>query len=296
MNDPLYRIFSAVIFILISYGIVFFVGNTFENVDQSDTFIFKSWKIIFLIQLIGFIPSFIFKTDHYFDITGGMTFITIISLAINKIILNESFNYKVIPFFLVFFWAIRLSSFLFLRVKKVGKDIRFDNLKTNFWKFMLSWVVQGFWVFMSLLPLLIVVDSSKSTNIIFLVIGLLVWLFGFLFEVISDSQKSKFNSIKNNKGNFITTGLWSLSRHPNYFGEFILWTGITIISIPFLSGIQFIAFLSPPFIYLLLSKISGVNLLEEIADERWGFEKRYLDYKKQTPVFFPKFSKLWTNK
>ena len=179
MNDPLYRSISAIVFILISYGIVFLVGNSFENIDQSNSFIFMSWKIIFLIQLIGFIPSFIFKTDHYFDLTGGITFILIISLATNKIILNESLNYKVVPFFLVFLWAIRLSSFLFLRVKKVGKDIRFDNLKTNFWKFMLSWVVQGFWVFMSLLPLLIVVDSSKSTNIIFLVVGLLVWLFGF---------------------------------------------------------------------------------------------------------------------
>ena len=149
-----------------------------------------SWKIIFLIQLIGFIPSFIFKTDHYFDLTGGITFILIISLATNKIILNESLNYKVVPFFLVFLWAIRLSSFLFLRVKKVGKDIRFDNLKTNFWKFMLSWVVQGFWVFMSLLPLLIVVDSSKSTNIIFLVIG---FLFCQILDEILFSYGFHFN-------------------------------------------------------------------------------------------------------
>ena len=296
MNDYLYRIFSAVLFILVSYGIVFLVGNSFESINELDSFIFKSWRIIFFIQLIGFIPSFIFKTDHYFDITGGVTFMVIILLAGNKIILSQSLNYKIIPFLLAAIWAVRLSSFLFIRVKKAGKDIRFDNLKTNFWRFMLSWVVQGFWVFMCLLPLLIVVDSEKSGNMVFFITGLLAWLFGFSFEIISDAQKSKFNSVKKNKGNFMHTGLWSISRHPNYYGEFILWTGITLMSTPFFSGVQFIAFLTPPFIYLLLTRISGVNLLEEIANDRWGDNKNYIDYKKQTPVFFPKFSKLLKKK
>ena len=283
MNDPLYRSFSAIVFILISYGIVFLVGNSFENIDQSNSFIFMSWKIIFLIQLIGFIPSFIFKTDHYFDLTGGITFILIISLATNKIILNESLNYKVVPFFLVFLWAIRLSSFLFLRVKKVGKDIRFDNLKTNFWKFMLSWVVQGFWVFMSLLPLLIVVDSSKSTNIIFLVIGLLVWLFGFLFEIISDNQKTNFRKIEDNKDKFITTGLWKYSRHPNYLGEIVLWTGVAIISYSSLEVYQMFTLVSPIFTYLLLVNVSGINLLEKSGEKKWGHLDSYKSYKENTP-------------
>ena len=296
MNDNLYRIVSSILFIAISYGIVFLIGNSFEQVNFSESFIYKSWGIIFLIQIIGFIPSFLFKTDHYFDITGGITFLVILFLATQKIINDEPLTLKLTPFFLSSIWAIRLSSFLFLRVKKAGKDIRFDNLKTNFFKFMLSWVVQGFWVFMCLLPLLVISDTKKSNNYIFLLIGIMIWSFGFIFEIISDNQKSSFNSNKNNKGNFIKTGLWSLSRHPNYFGEFILWIGITIIALPYFSGIHYITCLSPAFIYLMLNKISGVNLLEEIGDQRWGDEKSYLDYKKQTPVFFPKLSNLWTKK
>ena len=99
-------------------------------------------------------------------------------------------------------------------------------------------------------------------------------------------QKTAFN--KKNKGKFISSGLWSLSRHPNYFGEFALWTGLAIISISFLSGVMYVVLISPIFIYLLLNKVSGVNLLEDIAEERWGSEKEYQDYKKNTPVFFPK--------
>ena len=149
---------------------------------------------------------------------------------------------------------------------------------------------------MCLLPLLVISDAKKSNNYIFLLIGVTIWMFGLIFEIISDNQKSRFNSDKNNKGKFINTGLWSLSRHPNYFGEFILWTGITVIALPYFSGIHYIACISPVFIYLMLNKISGVNLLEEIADQRWGDEKSYLDYKKQTPIFFPKLFKLQTKK
>ena len=130
--------------------------------------------------------------------------------------------------------------------------------------------------------------SSKSVELdIITISGIIIWVFGFIFEVVADKQKTEFN--KKNKGRFISTGLWSLTRHPNYFGEFTLWAGLAIISIPYLYGINYIVLTSPLFIYLLLTKVSGVNLLEEIGEKRWGSEKEYQDYKKNTPKFFPKF-------
>ena len=130
--------------------------------------------------------------------------------------------------------------------------------------------------------------SSKSIELdIITISGIIIWVFGFIFEVVADKQKTEFN--KKNKGRFISTGLWSLTRHPNYFGEFTLWAGLAIISIPYLYGINYIVLTSPLFIYLLLTKVSGVNLLEEIGEKRWGSEKEYQDYKKNTPKFFPKF-------
>ena len=115
------------------------------------------------------------------------------------------------------------------------------------------------------------------------------WIFGFLFEVIADRQKVIFN--KTNKGKFISTGLWSFSRHPNYFGELVLWLGITIISLPTFSEFQYLGLITPIFIYLLLTRVSGVYLLEELAEKRWGNSKDYISYKNNTPVFFPRLFK-----
>ena len=116
---------------------------------------------------------------------------------------------------------------------------------------------------------------------------MILWITGFLFEVIADKQKSNFNEL--NKGKFISSGLWSISRHPNYFGELTLWLGITLASVSSFSGFQYIALVSPFSIYLLLNYVSGVNLLEDLAEKRWGKDPNYKKYKNETPVIFPKF-------
>jgi steroid 5-alpha reductase family enzyme len=125
----------------------------------------------------------------------------------------------------------------------------------------------------------------------FAILGFLVWAFGFAFEVVADSQKSCFNADPANKGKFIQTGLWSRSRHPNYFGEIVLWVGIAIIAIPVLQGWQWIAMISPLFVTLLLTRVSGVPLLEKKADKKWGGQEGYETYKKNTPVLIPRLTK-----
>ncbi|MEM9656608.1 MAG: DUF1295 domain-containing protein, partial [Actinomycetota bacterium] len=105
-------------------------------------------------------------------------------------------------------------------------------------------------------------------------------------EVVADRQKSTWRADPANAGTFITGGLWSWSRHPNYFGEFLLWVGIAIIAIPVLQGWQYLTLLSPVFVYVLLNRISGVPLLERKADRKWGGQEDYETFKANTPVFF----------
>ena len=135
----------------------------------------------------------------------------------------------------------------------------------------------------------ILTTKIDHNNYYFVYLGALVWLFGFLFEVISDYQKMKFKNIPDNKNKFIDTGLWSLSRHPNYFGEIILWIGVFIITLPSISGIDYITIISPIFVYFLLNKISGINLLEIKAQKRWGELESYKEYRSKTPQLIPKF-------
>ena len=249
--------------------------------------IYSLWFLIFIIQIIIFIPSFIFKTEHYYDLTGGITFI--FTIIISYLVKSQVYQFDITSFLLVAFislWALRLSSFLFFRVKRTGQDVRFIKIKQSFSWFLMTFIIQGLWVFMCLFPAIIVMSSNQNNFNSFTILGSILWVVGFLIEIIADHQKTQFN--KTNKGFFISKGLWSLSRHPNYFGEFILWLGITVISFPYLDGYQFIALISPLFVYLLLNKVSGVNLLENIAEKRWGDDKKYIEYKNRTPIFFPK--------
>jgi steroid 5-alpha reductase family enzyme len=192
----------------------------------------------------------------------------------------------------VIFWALRLGSFLFSRIQKAGKDDRFDEIKPSFIRFLNVWTIQALWItFTAATALVAITTTTRKALDVFVVIGFLVWLFGFAIEVIADSQKSRFNANPDNKGKFIQTGLWSRSRHPNYFGEIVLWIGVAIIAVPVLHGWQWIAMISPIFVTLLITRFSGVPLLEKKADKKWGGQADYEEYKKNTPVLIPRLTK-----
>lgn len=243
--------------------------------------------LVYIIQWLVFIPAFIGQTEKYYDLTGAITNITITLLAL---ILTPNPDLRAyLLALLVVVWAGRLGTFLFRRVQKAGKDDRFDELKPNFFRFLNVWTIQALWISFTLSAALIAITSQ--TRIAFdawAAIGLLVWIIGFGFEAIADSQKSQFNADPKNKGKFIQTGLWSRSRHPNYFGEIVLWIGVTIIAVPVLQGWQWIALISPIFVALLITRISGVPMLEQKADKKWGGQADYEAYKKNTPVLIPK--------
>ncbi len=275
-------------------SLTFFLSYLTPNYLQEATLevsdislVYYLWAWIFAIQIIVFIPSFIFRTEHYYDLTGGITYISTVVMAL--ILKNSYQGIDLISLLLgsmVIIWATRLSSFLFLRVKKSGEDVRFKKIKHSFSWFLMTFMLQGMWVFMCIFPALIVISSFNSEINNYAIVGSIVWLFGFLFEIIADNQKSNFN--KFNKGEFISSGLWSITRHPNYFGEFILWLGITIASLGYIDNYKYVLLLTPIFVYLLLTRVSGVNLLEDIGEKRWGNSKEYQKYKEKTPLFFPK--------
>ena len=261
------------------------------SVDNNELDFFKKIiSLIFGLQLTGFIPSFYLKSEKYYDLFGGVSFISSIFLMLFlKIrITNDLSTREIILASCVLLWTIRLSFFLFQRVKRVGKDVRFDNLKLSFSKFLLAWMTQGLWVFICLFPILVVFSSPTNNEITYFAFGSLTYLIGLVIEIIADYQKTIHNKLNNKKRKFISSGLWSKSRHPNYFGEFLIWTGITIICFPVFSGFKYLALITPIFIYFLLNYISGVNLLEERATEKWGNNPEYVKYLKTTPRFFPK--------
>jgi steroid 5-alpha reductase family enzyme len=243
--------------------------------------------LAFLIQWLVFIPAFVRQTEKFFDLTGSLTYITVITLAL---ILSKAFDGRsILLFVLVIIWAIRLGVFLSRRVKKAGKDDRFDEIKPSFFRFLNVWNIQALWVSFTVAAALIAITSVHHKALdVFAIIGFLIWVIGFGIEVVADAQKSRFNANPENKGKFIQTGLWSRSRHPNYFGEILLWVGIAIITLPVLQGWQWIALISPVFVTLLLTRVSGVPLLENKSDKKWGGQEDYEAYKKRTPVLIPR--------
>ncbi|MBE0636838.1 DUF1295 domain-containing protein, partial [Candidatus Bipolaricaulota bacterium] len=114
-----------------------------------------------------------------------------------------------------------------------------------------------------------------------------IWMCGFSIEVLADAQKARFRSNPANKGHFIQSGLWAWSRHPNYFGEIVLWFGVAIIALPVLRGWQWLSLISPLFVTLLITRISGIPLLEKRADEKWAGQDTYEGYKAGTSVLIP---------
>ena len=244
--------------------------------------------LAFLIQWLAFVPAYLRQTEKFYDITGSLTYISIITLAV---LFSPNIDARsIILWALVAVWAVRLGTFLFTRIQKAGKDDRFDELKPSFLRFLNVWTIQGLWVTFTAAAALVAITTTNRKELdAFALVGLLVWIFGFAIEVFADMQKSHFSANPANKGKFIRTGLWSRSRHPNYFGEITLWVGVAIIALPVLQDWQWIALISPVFVALLITRVSGVPLLEAKADKKWGGQADYEEYKKQTPVLIPKF-------
>ena len=239
-------------------------------------------SVSFLLHWIIFIPSYIYQTEHYFDLTGSISYLSAIALGFY---LNPSTDPRdLLIGALIAIWAIRLGSFLFMRVKQDGKDNRFTIMKTQFHWYIMTWTIGGLWVFLTMAAGLAAITSNVNVPLgAMAYLGLALWIFGFSIEVIADRQKRNFKKRQDKDKEFITSGLWAWSRHPNYFGEITLWLGLTLIAFPVLSGWQLVTLISPIFVYILLTRISGIPMLENRGMKKWGSDPEYMDYLERTP-------------
>ena len=266
-----------------------------------DGVFFSGIPIILLCAIVSFLthwmiaaPSLITSSEKYFDFTGMVATLLVVLTAMFALLSSgaEASIRSVFVASFVSVWTLRLGIFLYKRIVKAGEDSRFRDIKKSIPKFLMTWTLSALWVFLTTVNAITLIALNPLEPVgIFFIMGALLWLLGFGFEVIADRQKKYFSEQPKNEGRFITQGLWSVSRHPNYFGEIILWAGIAIISLPFLSGWQYVTLVSPVFVFLLLTRISGLPFLEDKAEKKWGEDKDYVEYKKRTPILVPFFGK-----
>ena len=243
--------------------------------------------LAYAINWLVFIPSNQRKTEHYFDLTGSATYLTVVAVAV---LLGADLDARaVIAAVMVAVWALRLGSFLFRRVRRDGRDGRFDEIKVDPLRFFMTWTLQGLWVLLTVAAALAIITSVERETIGWVgIVGIVVWVAGFAIEVVADRQKSAFKQDPANEGRFITTGLWAWSRHPNYFGEIVLWIGMAIMAVPILSGWRWVVLISPVFVILLLTRVSGIPMLETRAEKRWGEDQEFQAYTSDTPMLIPR--------
>lgn len=280
MQSLMYLIFAVLGFV-IPFGISLAIGN-----EQVQNIVL----LVYIIQWVAFIPAYMFQTEKFFDLTGSITYSSVFIYCIYLASSGDLNWGSLVISILVILWAGRLGTFLFTRIAKDGEDKRFRTIKPDIAQFFMTWTLQGMWV--SLCSLCAITGIASETGIIvnnIFYIGLVMFIGGFAIEIVADQQKTAFRAIPENRNKYITSGLWSRSRHPNYFGEITLWTGVAVMSFSSLSGIEYLTLISPIFTYLLLVKISGVRMLEGRGQKTWGNDEDYIAYMKNTPMVMIKF-------
>ncbi|KAI9982125.1 hypothetical protein PInf_008016 [Phytophthora infestans] len=243
-----------------------------------------------LMQCSFFAIAYTCQFDKVTDLAGALNFIV---LAVLSLALQDAYDTRaIVVTCLQVVWALRLGSFLLIRVLKRGKDERFDEMRANCMAFFGFWIFQILWVFMVSLPVVLANSCGDQVNGSFGkapdIVGCVLWAIGIVIEVAADASKSAFHDDPKNKGKVLQSGVWKYSRHPNYFGEILCWVGVTIVaSANFGSNggktwFYYVSCISPVFTFLLLMFLSGVPLAEDRYDERFGLDPDYIEYKRAT--------------
>lgn len=250
--------------------------------------VFVCAALAFAVNWLAFIPAAAFQSDRFYDTTGALTYLTVIAAACAASWPLDPRSAIVAG--MVGIWTVRLGSFLFTRIHAAGgTDVRFAKIKVNPPRFLVAWTLQACWVIFTASAAIVLITAPESRPLdAFFWAGAGLWGIGFAFEVIADDQKRRFRADPANHGKFITSGLWAWSQHPNYFGEITLWAGILVIALPQLSGWNWLVVFSPLFVALLLTRVSGINLLDAIAKKRWGDDPAWQAYVARTPVLLPR--------
>jgi len=240
----------------------------------------------FAINAAAFVPAWRARSERFYDLTGSATYLAVVGLALA---LGPRGARAWLLGGLIAVWAVRLGSFLFVRIRASGRDPRFDAIKRDGARFLLAFLLQGLWVALTAGAALAAMTAAASAPLRAAdAVGLAVWIAGFALEVAADGQKAAFAADPANRDRFIATGLWARCRHPNYLGEIVLWSGIALLAWPALDGVRQATLVSPLFVWLLLTRISGIPLLEARARRRFGDDPAYLAHIAATPRLLPR--------
>ena len=225
------------------------------------------------------------RTDVVTDLSYSLSFAV---LAIVLPFLGAREPIQLAASLLVLVWAARLGVYLFRRILRIKVDHRFDGMRDNPLRFARFWLLQAVSVAVIMLPVSYLLGRDTAPGFgLWALAGATIWAVGLLIESLADAQKSAFKARDENRGRFISSGLWRYSRHPNYFGEMLVWWGLFVYSVPFLDGAAFAVVIGPLFITLLLLFVSGIPLLERGADEKYGDDPAYREYKRATSILVP---------
>lgn len=235
-----------------------------------------------LYQATFFSISWLKKIDTLIDFAGTTNF-TLIALQ-SFLPSRRTLRGKIVTGFGIS-WATRLGGFLLYRILKWGHDKRFDKTRENLGKMAVFWSVQAVWAWVVSLPVTLLNAGGREAGLRGVdFLGWGVFAVGLVMEAVADAQKLAH---KTRSENWVDTGLWKYSRHPNYFGEIMVWVGMYLSSVRGLKGWEHAAVVSPLFITGLLLFVSGVPLLEKSADRKHGEKQEYVEYKERTSVVVP---------
>ena len=287
MQRSIQSLAVVLVCVLLAAGLALAGSSGGERLGDGGLAVFALCTIVaFAVNWAAFVPAYLRRTERFYDLTGSLTYLTVVVIAL--VAGNGSASATLIGV-LVAIWAARLGSFLVLRIRKDGSDGRFDEIKQDPARFLMSWTLQALWVVMTVGCALAAMTAADGATIGLLsVVGAAVWALGFGIEAVADSQKRAFRADPANDGDFIRSGLWAWSRHPNYFGEITLWVGIAVAALPSLSGWQHVTLISPVFVTVLLTRVSGIPMLEARGRKRWGDDPEYREHVRRTPVLIPR--------
>ena len=286
MNNPVTQAALAIPVILLVAAVIAWAGSPGSDVAWGWAVFALCGVLAFVVNWSVFVPAYLGQTERYFDATGSLTYLGLLVFALAATDGRDARAWLLAA--MVATWAVRLGTFLFRRIREDGSDGRFDSIKPSFVRFLMTWTLQGLWVFLTLSCALAAMTSAEKVPLGgWALLGGFLWVTGFVLEVVADNQKRAFRSDPANRDRFITGGLWAWSRHPNYAGEITLWVGVAMVAFPALSGGQYLTLISPVFVFVLLTRISGIAMVERRGMRKWGDDPEYRAYLERTPALFP---------
>lgn len=247
--------------------------------------ILLSFLISLAVNAVFFAIAAIRRTDVVTDLSYSLSF-ALLAIALPSFGAREPV--QLAASLLVLIWAVRLGGYLLTRILRIKVDHRFDEMRDKPLRFARFWLLQAIAVAVIMLPVSYLLGRDTAPDLGFWAIaGALIWFIGLVIETAADAQKSSFKGKEGNRERFITSGLWRYSRHPNYFGEMLVWWGLFVYAVPFLHGAAFVVVIGPVFITLLLLFVSGIPLLERSAEAKYGDDSAYREYKRRTSILVP---------